>query len=83
MNVIMSSGSRNVTYMGIGLLGAVVGIVAGLLVAPAPGRETRRRLTRRIGEEKDALLRRGHLAMEGVTDYLQETGRRVSDVVNG
>jgi gas vesicle protein len=61
----------------------VVGIVAGLLVAPAPGRETRRRLTRRIGEEKDALLRRGHLAMEGVTDYLQETGRRVSDVVNG
>lgn len=79
----MSSGHRSFTYVGIGLLGAAVGVLAGLLVAPAPGRDTRRRLSRRIGEEKDALLRRGHLAVEGVTDYLQETGRRVSSVVNG
>lgn len=79
----MSNGRSNVTYVGIGLLGAAVGIVAGLLVAPAPGRETRRRLTRRIGEEKEALLRKGHLAVEGVSDYLQETGRRVNRVVNG
>ncbi len=79
----MSSGRRSATYVGIGLLGAAVGIVAGLLAAPAPGRETRRRLSRRLGEEKDALLRKGHMAMEGVTDYLEETGRRVSSVVNG
>ena len=79
----MSRERQGFTYIGMGLLGAAVGIVAGLLVAPAPGRETRRKLSRRIGEEKDALLRQGHLAMEGVTDYLQETGRRVSKVVNG
>ena len=79
----MSNGRSNATYVGIGLLGAAVGIVAGLLVAPAPGRETRRRLTRRIGEEKEALLRKGQLAVEGVSDYLQETGRRVGRVVNG
>jgi gas vesicle protein len=79
----MSNGRSNVTYVGIGLLGAAVGIVAGLLVAPAPGRETRRRLSRRIGEEREALLRKGQLAVEGVTDYLQETGRRVTSVVNG
>jgi gas vesicle protein len=79
----MSNGRSAVTYVGIGLLGAAVGIVAGLLVAPAPGRETRRRLTRRLGEEREALLRKGHLAMEGVTDYLQETGRRVTSAVNG
>ena len=79
----MSNGRSNTTYVGIGLLGAAVGIVAGLLVAPAPGRETRRRLTRRIGEEKEALLRKGQLAVEGVSDYLQETGRRVNRVVNG
>jgi gas vesicle protein len=79
----MSSERRNATYIGIGLLGAAVGIVAGLLAAPAPGRDTRRRISRRLAEEKDALLRKGHLAVEGVTDYLEETGRRVSDVVNG
>jgi gas vesicle protein len=83
MNVTMSNGSSTVTYVGIGLLGAAVGIVAGLLVAPAPGRDTRRRLKHRIGEEKEALLRKGQLAVEGVTDYLQETGRRVTSVVNG
>jgi gas vesicle protein len=79
----MPKGNSSVTYVGIGLLGAAVGIVAGLLVAPAPGHETRRRLTRRIGEEKEALVRKGQLAVEGVTDYLQETGRRVNRVVNG
>ena len=79
----MSNGRSAATYVGIGLLGAAVGIIAGLLVAPAPGRETRRRLSRRIGEEKESLLRKGQLAVEGVSDYLQETGRRVSDVVNG
>jgi hypothetical protein len=83
LNVIMSNGRSTFTYVGMGLLGAAVGILAGLLVAPASGRETRRRLSRRIGEEKEALLRKGQLAVEGVTDYLQETGRRVSTVVNG
>lgn len=79
----MSSGSRNLTYVGIGLLGAAVGVIAGLLAAPAPGRETRRRLSRRIVEEKDALLRKGQLAVEGVTDYIEDTGRKLSSVVNG
>lgn len=73
----MANGRSSFTYVGIGLLGAAVGIIAGLLVAPAPGRETRRRLSRRIGEEKDALLRQGHLAVEGVTDYLQDTASSV------
>jgi len=80
---IMSNGSRNLTYVGIGLLGAAVGIVAGLLAAPAPGRETRRRLSRRIVEEKDALLRKGQLAVEGVTDYIGDAGRKFSSVANG
>ena len=52
---------------------------------PLPLRVERRGagISRRLAEEKDALLRKGHLAVEGVTDYLEETGRRVSDVVNG
>jgi gas vesicle protein len=72
----MESGRHTLTYVGIGLLGAVAGAVAGLLLAPAPGRDTRRRLGQRLAEEKEALVRRGQLAVEGVTDVLEE-GRRI------
>lgn len=72
----MASGRRTATYVGIGVLGAVAGALAGLLLAPAPGRETRRRLGQRLAEEKEALVRRSQLAAEGVTDVLEE-GRRI------
>lgn len=72
----MASGRRTATYVGIGLLGAVAGAVAGLLLAPAAGRETRRRLGQRLAEEKEALVRRSQLAAEGVSDVLEE-GRRI------
>jgi len=52
--------------------------MAGLLLAPRPGRETRRRLGQKLAEEKEALVRRGQLAMEGVTDAFEE-GRRMFD----
>ena len=72
----MSSGRRTATYVGIGLLGAVAGAMAGLLLAPARGRDTRRRLGQKLAEEKEALVRRSQLAVEGVTDALEE-GRRI------
>ena len=72
----MTSGRRARTYVGIGILGAVAGAVAGILLAPAPGRDTRRRVGQRLAMEKDALVRRGQLAVEGVTDVFEE-GRRI------
>ncbi len=74
----MASGRHTMTYVSIGLLGAVAGAMAGLLLAPGPGRETRRRLGQKLAEEKEALVRRGQLAMEGVTDVFEE-GRRMFD----
>jgi gas vesicle protein len=75
---IMTSGRYTRTYVGIGILGAVAGVVAGILLAPAPGRDTRRRVGQRLALEKDALVRRGQLAVEGVTDVLEE-GKRIFD----
>lgn len=72
----MARGRQTMTYVGIGLLGAVAGAVAGMLLAPAPGRDTRRRVGQRLAEEKEALVRKGQLAVEGVTDVLEE-GRRI------
>jgi gas vesicle protein len=62
--------SRNLKYLGVALAGGVVGAVVGLLFAPAPGRETRRKLARRIAEEKEALLRKGHQTLSRLNDVM-------------
>jgi hypothetical protein len=53
------------TYLGIALLGGLVGAAVGLLVAPAPGTETRRKVVRRSSvEDQELLLRRAEMAVE-------------------
>ena len=52
------------TYVGVALLGGVVGAVLGLLMAPAPGDETRRRIARRSIEDQETLLRRAEMGMD-------------------
>jgi gas vesicle protein len=79
----MTSGRRTRTYVGVGLLGAVAGAVAGILLAPAPGRDTRRRVGQRLALEKDALVRKGQLAVEGVSDVLEEGKRIFGKAANG
>ena len=68
----MSTMRQELTYVGIALVAGGLGLLAGLLLAPASGRETRRMIGRRLDEEKDYLLRRGQRAIEGVTDYVEE-----------
>jgi hypothetical protein len=45
-------------YAGIAIAGGAVGAAIGLLMAPAAGAETRRRITERIDSERDEFLRR-------------------------
>lgn len=53
------------THIGIALLGGLVGVALGLLAAPGPGTETRRRMTGRISaEDQELLLRRAEMAAE-------------------
>ena len=59
------------TYLGIALLGGLVGAAVGLLVAPAPGTETRRKVARRSSvEDQELLLRRAEMATELPDDEL-------------
>jgi gas vesicle protein len=51
------SGRRTSTYIGVAVMGGLVGAIVGLLVAPGPGNETRRRIARHSIEDQERLLR--------------------------
>ena len=53
------------------LAGGALGGLVGILAAPAAGEETRNRLSRRIGEGADSLLRKSQEAMEYAGRYSQ------------
>jgi gas vesicle protein len=53
------------------LAGGALGGLVGILAAPATGEETRNRLSRRIGEGADSLLRKSQEAMEYAGAYSQ------------
>ncbi len=66
----MSTAGRARTYVGVALLGGLVGAVVGLLVAPRPGDETRRRIARHSIEDQELLLRRAEMGMDLLWDDL-------------
>jgi len=66
----MTIARRTSTYVGVALLGGVVGAVFGLLMAPGPGDETRRRIARCSIEDQELLLRRAEMGMDLLWDEL-------------
>ena len=68
----MSSLKQDLTYLGVALIAGGLGLLVGLLVAPASGRETRRMIGRRLDEEKDHLVRKGQRALADVADYVED-----------
>lgn len=71
----MTPSGRMVTILGATLAGAAAGYLAGLLSAPASGRETRRRLGRRLEHEADDLVRRAE-------STLKDAQKKFADVVH-
>ena len=74
---------HSLKYVGIALTAGIVGAAVALLIAPSSGRETRRRLGRRLEEEsrrmgrtlrseKENLLKKGREALGDVADYMNE-----------
>ena len=59
---------RTSTYVGVALLGGVVGAILGLLVAPGPGEETRRRIARHSIEDQERLLRLAEMGSDVLTE---------------
>jgi gas vesicle protein len=61
------SGRQTSTYVGVAVMGGIVGAIVGLLMAPGSGNETRRRIARHSIEDQERLLR---LAEMGSDSYL-------------
>jgi gas vesicle protein len=67
-----------VSALGVMTLGGAAGFVAGWLSAPASGRETRRRIGRRIDDERREALRLSQRAINHAFDRMErglESGR--------
>jgi gas vesicle protein len=63
---------RTLNSVGLALVAGAVGAAAGVLFAPASGRETRRRASRRLTEEGNALLKKGHRIVGDATEFIQD-----------
>jgi len=61
------------------LLGAVIGAAAALLIAPASGARTRRRLVRKGNEVADYLIDAGKELVEKCEDLYESSGKLVGD----
>ena len=70
--------NHGLKYAGWALVGGALGSAFAYLTAPASGPETRRRIARRVEDERHALFRRGEQAVEHAADYLKQGKRRVS-----
>ena len=64
------------------LLGAAIGAVAALLVAPASGARTRRRLVSKGEEVADYLIDAGEELIEKCEDLYERSGELVADATH-
>jgi len=62
---------RVVKTVGVAIAGATIGYVAGTLAAPASGRETRRRIGRRIDDEAQGIARKARRSLATAKDGAQ------------
>lgn len=56
------------------MLGAAIGAVTALLIAPAPGAGLRKKLVKRSGHVAGRLIGEGREALEKCGDFLREQG---------
>jgi gas vesicle protein len=71
----MTRTGRIVTTAGVTLAGAAAGYIVGVLSAPASGRETRRRLGRRIEEEADEFMHKAESTLKDAQKKLADAVR--------
>jgi gas vesicle protein len=67
-------------YVAVAVVAGTVGAAVALLLAPDSGRNTRRKLRRRLERERDVLLRRGHELAEDAGEYVEarlKDGRKI------
>lgn len=62
-------------YVAVALVAGTVGAAVALLLAPDSGRNTRRKMLRRLEREREALVRQSRRLAEQAGDYLEEAVR--------
>jgi len=75
---------QSFSYCGVLMLGATTGFVAGLLMAPASGEESRRRFSWRLDEGKSRLRQTGRRVVDDTATRLEhgiESGKQKLDQV--
>jgi gas vesicle protein len=65
-------------YVGVALVAGTVGAAVALLMAPDSGRNTRRRVSRRLERERQALLRRGRQMVAQAEDQIDHKVQEAS-----
>lgn len=75
--------SKQATYIALALAGGALGAAVALLAAPAPGAETRRRISHWLNEGKGQGFRGERHALDGFRAYYNEGVDLLADVVNG
>ena len=65
-------------YVGVALVAGTVGAAVALLMAPDSGRNTRRRVARRLEHERLALLRRSKRMVADAEDHLDDKVKEAS-----
>ena len=65
-------------YVGVALVAGTVGAAVALLMAPDSGRNTRRRVSRRLERERQALLRRSKHMIARAEDHLDDKVKEAS-----
>lgn len=77
-------------YVAVALVAGTVGAAVALLLAPDTGRNTRRKVMRRLQRERDALVKQGRELAEDAGEYVEArlkdgrkiVGRVVEDVTD-
>jgi gas vesicle protein len=65
-------------YVGVALVAGTVGAAVALLMAPDSGRNTRRRLSRRVARERQMLMRRSRRMIAEAEDQLDAKVREAA-----
>ena len=65
-------------YVGVALVAGTVGAAVALLMAPDSGRNTRRRVARRLERERQALPRRSKRMIADAEDHLDDKVKEAS-----
>jgi gas vesicle protein len=65
-------------YVGVALVAGTVGAAVALLMAPDSGRNTRRRVARRLERERQALLRRSKRMISDAENHLDDKVKEAS-----